>query len=284
MKGVFFSKAKKRWIASYTNARNGVSKVEKQFNTQNEAVLQRKLWIDRFGIPGSNAPIRDGFENEYWEVLGDTEIRTKSGSQVLLVHNKITGENKKMIMKDVLKLSGLGHGRTRHGGVSKIGSRWRAYIVIEGRQYSLGHFSNKEDAKNSYKRAFNDWVKNKKVPGRERQKSSRNSSGELLIGFDKLTGNWRFQKSIDGKNYNAEFKTFEEAKKYKQQFLESYKQGTILKKKARSNTGEKYISRVQNHFIFVKVISTHLYKKSFKNLDDAVAYKHEFLKEHGLTE
>lgn len=103
---------------------------------------------------------------------------------------------------------------------------------------------------------------------------------------------WIATVSLNNKKYwLGSFVKKEAAIKAREKALSDFGKHNILPKKSTrprkdNKLGEKNISydSKKHKYIFEKVINKKQFAKTFKHLSDAIAYKHEFLKEHGLTE
>lgn len=70
-------------------------------------------------------------------------------------------------------------------GVSFKSNKWRAAIVINGRNYDLGGFENKRDAASAYKNAVKKWEANREAPDRPVFTSKYKG-----VYWDKFKGKW----------------------------------------------------------------------------------------------
>lgn len=122
---------------------------------------------------------------------------------------------------------------------------------------------------------------------------SRNHSGigrpvpEKTKGvyYNKKYSKYRAQITLNWKKYYlGSFETYEEAHKAYVNAWNNFVKLREVPKKHVANSEESNITITRNEYQFHKAINGNKYTKYFKTLDDAIAYKHEFLKEHGLTE
>lgn len=216
------------WIASYRNAKVLGRRLTKSFNdsdcrAKEKAIKQRDSWVAKYGeAPHRSRADYSGFENDNFEVLGDTGKSTKGSkkTQIVIVRNKHTQELEEHNAAAIISGQATGIGnrkskmRSKFPGAFPKKGKWLSQVSILGKTYYLGTFSNAPDASKAYYNALKAWEQHGEIP-----KPRKNNTGEKNISYREDRRTFRFRKTINGRRITAEFSNLAEAISFKHKYL-----------------------------------------------------------------
>lgn len=164
MKGVHYAKRDKEWVASHPAFGT------RYFKNKNEAISQRKEWLEKANLK-KPSPRKDfsGYENDYWKVIGDAGInsKTKPDSQLVVARNKITDQ---VTTKSIWEIKSGGvtgtNGVNLAGGIDKKGNKWRLRMTFSKQTLTVGYFDSAQQALEYKKGAYKKYLEKGLIPSK----------------------------------------------------------------------------------------------------------------------
>lgn len=167
--------------------------------------------------------------------------------------------------------------------IKKIGNKYKVTFVLEGKS-RVRLFDSKKEAAHFIEQTTANYIKDGSLPPK---KSIAECKISDHVYKRKDHGNIRFifEFTHNGERCCRTFRQKEDALSFEQLFFEKYnpkKPLPFIKYKSYDNTSHKFIHLHKKTFYFEKTYKSKRYRKGFDNLNNALAYRNQWLTDYNL--